>query len=417
MISFLSIKSLLSRKFISSLCILSIALSLSLFLIVEKLRDGVQEGFTNTISQADLIVGARSGPTQLLLYTIFHMGSPTNNILYSSYETIKNHPTVAWTIPISLGDSYQGYRVVGTTKEFLDHYRFYGDKKVELATGEWKESIFDVVIGSTVAKNLSHKLGDEVILSHGIQQDAIMDHDNAPFKIGGILRPTGTPIDKSVFISLYGMEAIHLGWENGVPSYGNEADVEGITKKQLQTTQITSFILRTQNRIALLGLQRFIMDFKPEALSAIIPAMTLTELWGMLDQLENAFVGISFFVIIIGFLSILIALYMSLNERQQEMAILRSVGVSAWQIVGLLLSEAFFLSLMGGLLGFILQYTILLGMGPFIESQFGLQIPVASPSGLELIVVATFILLGTLSGLIPALKAYRSSLHIGLSGN
>ena len=416
MISFLSLKSLASRKFISFLCILSIALSLSLFLIVEKLRDGVQEGFTNTISQADLIVGARSGPTQLLLYTVFHMGSPTNNILYSSYQTIKNHPTVAWTIPISLGDSYQGYRVVGTTKEFLEHYRFYGDKNVEMAQGEWKDTIFDVVIGSTVAKKLGHGLGDELILSHGIQEDSIMDHDNAPFKVSGILKPTGTPIDKSVFISLEGMEAIHLGWENGVPSYGEEADLEGIKKEELQTTQITSFILRTKNRIALLGLQRFIMDFKPEALSGIIPAMTLTELWGMLDQLENAFVGISFFVIVIGFLSILIALYMSLNERQQEMAILRSVGVSARQIVGLLLSEAFFLSLMGGILGFILQYVILFTIGPFIEAEFGLQIPVSSPSGLELIVVGIFIVLGTLSGLIPALKAYKSSLYNGLSG-
>lgn len=416
MIRFLSIKSLASRKFISFLCILSISLSLSLFLIVEKLRDGVQDGFTNTISQADLIVGARSGSTQLLLYSIFHMGSPTNNILYSSYEEIKSHGAVAWTIPISLGDSYQGYRVVGTTPEFLAHYRFYGDKKVELKKGEWKESIFGVVLGSKVAADLGHDIGDEVILSHGIQEDSIMDHDNAPFKVAGILKQTGTPIDKSVFISLYGMEAIHLGWENGVPNYGEEVDVTDLQKDQLKTTQITSFILRTKNRIALLGLQRFIMDFKPEALSAIIPAMTLTELWGMLDQLENAFIGISFFVIIIGFLSILIALYMSLNERQQEMAILRSVGVSAKQIVGLLLSEAFFLSLMGGVFGFALQYLILVLIGPFVESKFGLNVPISNPTLFEVYIVVGFVVLGTLSGLIPAIKAYRSSLLNGLQG-
>lgn len=415
MISFLSLKSLASRKFITFLCILSISLSLSLFLIVEKLKDGVQDGFTNTISQADLIVGARSGPTQLLLYTVFHMGSPTNNILYSSYEKIKNHPTVAWTIPISLGDSYQGFRVVGTDKNFLEHYRFYGDKKVELQHGKWKNSVFGVVLGSMVAYKLNHSVGDEIILSHGIQEDSVMDHDNAPFEVSGILKPTGTPIDKSVFISLYGMEAIHVGWENGVPHYGEEEDLSEITKEQLKTEQLTSFILRTKNRIALLGLQRYIMDFKPEALSAIIPAMTLTELWGMLDQLENAFVGISFFVILIGFLSILIALYMSLNERSQEMAILRSVGVSARQIVGLLLSEAFFLSLTGGIFGFVLQYLILGAMGPFIEERFGLSIPISNPTSFELIVVGGFITLGTLSGLIPALKAYRSSLYNGLS--
>ncbi len=417
MISFLSLKSLASRKFISFLCVLSISLSLSLFLIVEKLRDGVQDGFTNTISQADLIVGARSGPTQLLLYTVFHMGSPTNNITYSSYEKIKNHPTVAWTIPISLGDSYQGFRVVGTNKSFIEHYRFYGDKKVELAEGEWKDSVFGVVLGATVAQNLQHSIGDELILSHGIQQDSILDHDNAIFSVAGILKPTGTPVDKSVFISLYGMEAIHIGWENGAPSYDLEEDISDVTKEQLKTEQLTSFILRTKNRIALLGLQRYIMDFKAEALSGIIPAMTLTELWGMLDQLENAFIGISFFVIIIGFLSILIALYMSLNERKQEMAILRSVGVSAKQIVGLLLSEAFFLSFMGGIFGFILQYILLGVIGPFVEERFGLSIPISNPTSLELMVVGGFILLGTLSGLIPAIKAYRNSLHNGLSSN
>ena len=124
MISFLSYKSLASRKFISFLCVLSIALSLSLFLMVEKLRNGVEEGFTNTISNADLIVGSRSGPLQLLLYTVFHMGSPTNNIRYSSYEEIKSNPTVAWTIPISLGDSYKGHRVVATDENFFKHYQF-----------------------------------------------------------------------------------------------------------------------------------------------------------------------------------------------------------------------------------------------------------------------------------------------------
>lgn len=416
MISFLSLKSLASRKFISFLCILSISLSLSLFLIVEKLRDGVQDGFTNTISQADLIVGARSGPTQLLLYTIFHMGSPTNNITYDSYQKLKNHPTVAWTIPISLGDSYQGFRVVGTDDNFLKHYRFYGDKKIELAQGEWKSSVFGVVLGSAVAKSLQHELGDEVILSHGIQEESVMDHENAPFEVAGILKTTGTPIDKSVFISLYGMEAIHIGWENGVPNYDDEADLSDVTKEQLKTEQITSFILRTKNRIALLGLQRYIADFKEEALLGIIPAMTLTELWGMLDQLENAFIGISFFVILIGFLSILIALYMSLNERQQELAILRSVGVSAKKIVGLLLSEAFFLSFMGGVFGFVLQYIILGAIGPLVEERFGLSVPISNPTSFELIVVGGFVILGTLSGLIPALKAYKSSLHYGLSG-
>jgi putative ABC transport system permease protein len=412
MIGFLSLKSFRNRKFISFLCILSISLSLSLFLIVEKLRSGIEEGFTNSISNADLIVGARSGPLQLLLYTVFHMGSPTNNIRMESYEQIKKHAAVDWTIPISLGDSYKGFRVVATNKNFLDHYQFHGDRKLKLSEGKWSEGVFDVVLGAKVADKLKHKLNDPVVLSHGISEEAIFNHEKTPFRVTGILSPTGTPVDKSLFITLYGMEAVHLGWENGFPS--QDINPEKFKKENLQTEQLTSFILRTKNRIALLGLQRFIGSDEGEALSAIIPAVTLTELWGMLDQLESAFLGVSFFVVVIGFLTILISLYMSLDQRQREMAILRSVGVSAKEITLLLLVEATILSIIGTLLGLILQYFILFSIGPIIEAQYSLLIPIAAPSARELVIVGGFAILGSLFGLVPAIKAYRNSLAHGL---
>jgi putative ABC transport system permease protein len=412
LIAFLSLKSFRNRKFISFLCILSISLSLSLFLIVEKLRSGIEEGFTNSISNADLIVGARSGPLQLLLYTVFHMGSPTNNIRMKSYEKIKEHSAVDWTIPISLGDSYRGYRVVATDKNFLNHYQFHGDMKLRLDQGEWSNGVFDVVLGSQVANNLEHKLSDPVILSHGISEKAIFNHDSTPFRVTGVLAPTGTPVDKSLFITLYGMEAIHVGWENGIPS--SNVSLDKFKKENLETEQITSFVLRTKNRVALLGLQRFIGNYENESLSAIIPAVTLTELWGMLDQLENGFLGISFFVIVIGFLTILISLYMSLDQRQREMAILRSVGVTAREITYLLLVEATILSIIGTLSGLVFQYVILFTIGPIIEAKYSLLIPIAAPSTRELVIVGGFAILGSLFGLVPALKAYGNSLAHGL---
>lgn len=413
MIKFLSLKSLRNRKFISFLCVLSIALSLSLFLIVEKLRTGIEEGFTNSISNADLIVGARSGPLQLLLYSIFHMGSPTNNISMDVYEKIKSQPSVDWTIPISLGDSYRGHRVVATTEDFFKHYQFHGNKKLSIEVGSWGTNVFDVVLGSQVANKLNHKLNHLITLSHGISKSAILKHESTPFKVVGILKPTGTPIDKSLYITLYGMEAVHIGWENGIPSYG-EIERSKFQKKNLKTDQITSFILRTKNRISLLGLQRYISTYEVEALSAIIPAVTLTELWSLLDQLENAFLGISLFVIVIGFLTILISLYMSLNERKREMAILRSVGVSVKEITLLLLTEATLLSIIGATTGFIFQYGLLFIISPILESKYALYVPISGPTSRELIVVLTFIIFGSLFGLVPALKAYKTSLSDGL---
>ena len=220
MLRFLSLKSFRNRKLISFLCIFSIALSLSLFLIVEKLRKGIEDGFTNSISNADLIVGARSGYLQLLMYSIFHMGEPTNNITIDTYKKIKSHPAVDWTIPISLGDSYRGYRVVATDDNFYRHYQFYGDKNLEILTGEWRTNTFDVILGSQVAAKFNHQLGDSIILAHGISAKAMLKHKKTPFKVIGVLKPTGTPVDKSLYISLKGMEALHVGWENGAPSFG-----------------------------------------------------------------------------------------------------------------------------------------------------------------------------------------------------
>lgn len=416
MFSFLLFKSLRNRKFISLLCVLSIALSVSLYLIVGRLKDGIETGFTNSISNADLIVGARSGPLQLLLYTIFHIGSPTNNITYKTYKKLKENPMVDWTIPISLGDSYRGYRVVATDNNFFKYYQFYGDKKLELGQGQWSFGVFDVVLGSKVASDLQHKLGDALALSHGVEEAAILKHDNTPFRVTGILKPTGTPVDKSLYITLYGMEAIHVGMKKGY-SLNEEVDEEELRKENLNVDQITAFILRTKNRFALLRLQRYIATYEKEALSAIIPAMALTELWKLLDQIEKAFLAISFFVIIIGLCTILIALYMSLNERKREMAILRSVGASPFDITILLILEASLLSLLGAIVGLILQYGVIGIISPYLESQYSIAIGLGAPNSQELVTMGFFVLMGSLFGLIPAIKAYKVSLNNGLSAS
>ena len=393
MLKFLVFKSFRNRKFVSLLSVISISLSLSLFLMVEKMRDEIENSFTNSISNADLIVGARSGSLQLLLYSIFHMGSPTNNITYKTYEEIKSNPVVDWTIQLSLGDSYKGHRVVGTTYDFFKHYQFHGDQHLKMSDGRWNENLYDVVIGSQIAKELKLKLGDEIVLSHGLAENTFLNHENSPFKVRGVLKVTGTPVDKSLYINLEGMEAIH-----------GEVDSENI-----EISQITSFILRTKNRIALLQLQRFVANYKKEALSAIIPAMSLAQLWKLLDQIERAFLTISIFVILVGFCSMLISLYMSLNDRQREMIILRSLGASAGNITTLLIVEASIISMIGGLLGFILQYGVLFALSPLLDRYYSIIIPLTVPTEKELVILIYFILLGPIFGLIPAYKAYKIS--------
>jgi len=414
MINFLTYRSLANRKFTSFLCILSIALSVTLFLGIERIRNGAREGFTNTISKTDLIIGAKGGPLQLLLYTVFHLGNAVNNIRWSTYEDIKNNRLVEWSIPISLGDSYKGFRVVATDENFFQHYQFRGDKKVEFESGVIPTDTFDVVLGSEVAKKFKLKSGDPIVLSHGIQSESILSHDNTPFRIVGIMKSTQTPIDTAVFINLYGMEAMHIGWETGVPS-GEHIDSEKYKKENLKINQLTSFMVKLKSRIAVLKMRRDIDLYDKEPIMAIIPALSLQEMWQTIGYVEQILFLVSLCVLLVGVLSILISLYTSINERRREMAILRSLGASSRHVFTLLIYESCFLVFMGCLIGVGSLYGLLTFVKPWLESNFSVYLEIQPLSKMEWIYLLGIFIAGTLAGLIPAIKAYMNSLQDGLT--
>jgi putative ABC transport system permease protein len=415
MIAFLTLKSMKHRWFTTALCVISIALSIALFLGVERLRNGAREGFTNTISQTDLIVGARGGSLQLLLYSVFHIGNPTNNIRYSTFKHFDQHPMVAWTIPMSLGDSYRGHRVVGTNHSFFDHYRYRGQNRIELAQGGRFENIFDVVIGSDIASKFALSLNDPIVLSHGITAEALLNHDNTPFRVVGILAATQTPVDRALYISLEGMEAMHIGWESGVPKQGELADPDTISKDDLEIKQITSFLIGARNRIQVLRLRNEIAHFEQEAIMGIIPGLTLQELWQTMGHVENVLLLISFFVLLVGLIGILISLYHSVQERRREMAILRSLGAGLPHLMALMLSESLSLVILGSALGVGLLYSGLWMIGPYLQEEFSLYLEISFLSLEELKILGLVAIAGVLAGIIPAIKAALNSLQDGLS--
>ena len=415
MITYLTWKSVQNRKLTSLLCVASIALSVALLLGVERIKNGARDGFTNTISQTDLIVGAKGGPLQLVLYTVFRIGSPTNNIRFSSYTKIKNLPEVDWTIPISLGDAYRGYRVVGTDENFFKYYRYRRNKKIEVLNGKIPIGIFDVVLGYEVAQKFQHKTSDSIILSHGISEKSFMDHSVTPFKVVGILNPTATPIDRSIFITLEGMEAMHIGWDKGVPGKNSTVTPENLKKENIHIGQITSFLLKTKNRIQTLKLQRKIDSFPEDPLMAVIPGLALHQLWKTLSYIENILYLISLCVSAVGLISVIVSLYTSLNERRREIAIFRALGAGAGKVVSLLLVESSLIVLVGTLIGTALLYLCLFMVRPYLESNFSLYLPIQFLSSTELIYLGSILLGGITAGFIPAIKAYRNSLQDGLT--
>jgi len=414
----LALVSLANRRFTAFLTVFAIALSACLLLAVERVRTEARASFASTISGTDLIVGARSGSVNLLLYSVFRIGNATNNIRWSSYQTIASDRRVKWAIPISLGDSHRGYRVMGTNEDYFAHYRYGRKQPLVIKDGRMfkDEEPFEVVLGAEVADKLRYGLGQTLVLAHGVATVNLVLHDDKPFTVVGILARTGTPVDRTLHISLAGMEALHIDWQNGVPARGN-ARISAEQAKQMDLTPkaITAFMLGLNSKVATFAMQRQINEFRGEPLLAIMPGVALQELWSLMGTAEKALFVVSLFVVITGLIGMLTAILTSLNERRREMAILRSVGARPWHIASLLLLEALALTTAGLILGLALLY---LGIGlskDLMQDLYGLYLPFALPSGYEWGLLGAILCAALLMGFIPAWRAYRQSLADGLS--
>ena len=411
----LAAQSLWNRRLTSALVVLSIALSVALLLGVERLHTQTRTSFANTLSGTDLIVGARGSPINLLLYSVFRMGDPTNNVRWSSYQAIAADPLVAWTVPLSLGDSHRGFRVLGTTPAYFQHYRYGRSQPLRLAEGRPFAEVFDAVLGAEVADRLGYRLGQSVIIAHGAAEVSFALHDDKPFQVVGILARTGTPVDATVHIRLDGMEAIHADWRGGAPMPGMRLSAEQVSQLDLTPKTITAVLVGLQSRTTVFRVQRQINEFPAEPLLAILPGLTLQQLWTVLALAENALLVISGLAVLVSFTVMLTALLTGLNERRREMAILRAVGAGPGHIFALMLGESLTLALSGALLGVLLLQAGLLLAGPLLEARLGLVIAGWPPSPHELILLAAVIGGGLLAGLIPAWRAYRYSLADGMT--
>lgn len=444
----LALRSLANRRLTTVLTVASIALSVALLVGVETVRRGVRESFAGTIRGTDLIVGARGGTQQLLLSSIFGLGAPSGTFSWETYQRWAAHPAVDWTIPLSLGDSYYGFRVIGTTDAFLEHYRFRNDGRPTLREGAFVADEHDVVLGSEVAERRNLAVGDELALTHGLRGTGIMDHEEHPFTVTGILEPTFTPIDRALYVTLDGIAAMHEGWQDGVPPMSampampgaeapadseprtansdqrstNHAHEEDGAEPRLQPGNgaaseiaLSAFLLGTKNRFESLRLQREINTDTDEPLTAILPAVALTELWHTIGFAEDGARIISGAVLLVGLLGMLVALYSTLQERRREMAILRSLGAGPRKVATLLVLESGVLATLGAIVGMAATYLILLVGQGTAERHFGIFIPITAPGRLEWFYLVGVVVAGLLVGLIPAWRAYRNALQDGLA--
>ncbi|WPH22054.1 ABC transporter permease [Variovorax paradoxus] len=404
-----------NRRFTLALTVFSIALSTFLLLGVERIRTELRENFASSVSGTDLIVGARTGSTQLLLYSVFRIGAATNNISWKSVQALAAHRGVEWVVPLSLGDSHRGFAVLATSPEYFTRFRYGNRQSLALREGRPFSALFDAVVGAEVADKLGYHVGQKITLAHGSGELNAAEHADKPFTVVGVLARTGTPVDRTVHIGLEAMEAIHLEWVGGAPMPGVKIPAEQVRKFDLTPKNVTAALVGLQNRSAVFGVQRWISTYTGEPLMAILPGVALDELWSVIGIGENALLLMSALVALVSLAGLVSVVMAGLNERRRELAVLRAVGAGLRHVLALLALEGAMVTVLGVAFGVVMAVLGIALLAPWLQAQFGLTLSLSPPTLNEWLLMASLLVAGWLASLLPGIRAYRLSLADGLS--
>jgi len=414
----LALRSAWARRLTLGITLIAIALSSALLIAVERVRGDAHMSFTQSISGVDLVVGARTGGVQLVLYAVFHSGAATNNIRWDSFEAISSHPSVAWAVPISLGDNHRGHPVVGTTAEYFERSRYADGRSIAFAAGRpfagSVDRVFEAVLGSDVARELGYRVGDRITLTHGMAELG-PDHADKPFTVVGVLAPSGTPVDRAAHVSLEAITAIHLDWAGGAPLPGLAIPAEQVRKFELRPKEITAVLVGLKNRSEVFRLQRHINSYRGEPLLAVLPGVALDELWQTLGMVERTLFALSALVVLVGLAGLTATLLAGLSERRRELAILRALGASPSALFLMLTFEGLLVTALGICFGIVLLAAGISGLAPLAQTHFGMHLSLRPPGANELALLASILATGLLASLVPGWRAWRMSLADGLT--
>ena len=419
------------RYRLSGVILTTIAVALSVFVLlgVEHVRQESRSSFASTVSGVDLIVGARTGDINLLLLSVFRIGSASANVSWESVEAINEHPQVDWVVPLSLGDSHRGYRVVGTTEGFFDRYHYGRKQPITFDTGSQFSETADVVLGAAVAKSLGYGIGDSLILSHGVADTSFVHHDQVPFTVVGLLSPTGTPVDNALFVSLEAIDAMHAdeetAQEHGHDEHESHDDHNGHDEHDEHDAHdhsgplgsVSAVLVGLDGPFATLQVQRWINEFEDEALLGILPGVTLTQLWDIMARIEDTLRGIAILVFISSLFGLNAMLLASMRERRQEIGILRSIGAPSLFILGMLVVESLLIVIVGIVLAIGCLIVAIGAVNGFLMSEVGISFSYQILYPTSLIALTLIVLVSVFMSLLPAWQAYRLSTSPGASSS
>ena len=424
----LALRSAWSRRYSLSLVLVSISVSVLVLLSVQQLRQDARQSFSNALTGVDLVVGPRGSASDLLLYSVFQIGQPTQNMAYADFEKIKSLSTVSWALPIQLGDSFEGFPVLGTSIDFFKHYRtmsgpltwFQGQSFADPSLNP--EGMRQVVLGAEVAQSKKLTLNDSIVLTHGYQSlDA--EHADHPFVVVGILQATGTPLDRTTLISLEGFEALHTGWGLGLrPSAFDSQRSTMNSESQVSVvlpTELTAAWVGLKSRTAVFKARKEIEDFaslqSSIPLMAVLPGVALDELWQVVRVVENALIVMGVLVAVCALLGVVAVLLVGLAARRKELAIYRALGARPQSILMLIVWESFLIGVAGIALGVVMTQLVAFIFHDVLLQTYGIKVHMGWPSLAAWGSIGLLLLGALIASLIPAIRAYRMSLSDGLN--
>ena len=408
----LLLKSMRSRIIPTSLVTISLMASMVLLLSIERIQQGTEEAFNQSISGVDAIIGPRSSSLELVLYTVFHLGRPINNITTKTINDIKLRSDISWLVPIALGDSHRGFRVVATEPNYFEHIRYGSNQPLTFSKGVAFNELSEAVLGSDVAERLNYSVGSEIQITHGSIESIGSKHDDFSFKVTGVMNKTGTPIDQAVFLDLKGYELLHLGWKSGKKVFSLEdIDLSSLPPDALNPKTVTAAFVGLKSKLTIFNFSKNIREYPEEAISAVIPGIALSELWSIVGLVDKGFQLLSWIIIAISLIAMVTLIIASLDNRKQEMTIYRANGASPKFLAAMVIYE----SLVIGLVAIIGAIILVTAVTYFATSQLNLALGI-SPSfkwiSLNEVKVFSIILFaGALSSLIPAVMVFRKNLH------
>jgi putative ABC transport system permease protein len=409
-------RSIQQRALASALTAVSMGLGVALVVAVLVIHTVVNQSFRRGGEGYDLIVGAKGGRLQLVLNSVYYLSQPIGNIPHSYYKEFtegKFAPDIEAVIPICMGHSYKGFRVVGTTPDMFDKLFYLGDRKYEFAEGEnfKSENLFDAVIGSTAAKETRLKIGGKFKARHGVGEGA-KDHKQE-FSVVGILAHTGTPNDRALFVNMEGFYQIHSHESNHEHRAHDHASHAPHGDDSKPVTALLVCVDQYKPGLTQI-LERKIND-GPVA-QAATPSMVIAELFeGMIGNVQIILLIMAVLIVVVAGLGIMVSIYNSMSDRRHEIAVMRALGASRQTVMIVILLESILLSLGGGVLGLLLGHGLIAALSPVIVEQTGVAVGLLHFRLIELILIPGLIVLASLVGYLPAVAAYRTDVAKSLT--